>query len=183
MWTAPQSGRPPAVSIEPVMTFEIDVKRVPAVLHNFKAETYQAIFFVHLVSAHGHHVETIGERLNDPELDFLPIEIEDTVKLVRITSIVFVEFADTPPEVQTLYHGCTQRERVQLRLRTGESLSGELVFQAPYERRRVSDILNNRHLRFLILVDEGRTYYIQRDAIDEVDLRDSNVPEATAGAA
>lgn len=162
------------------MGFEINVKRVPAVLHNFKAETLKAIFFVHLVSAHGHHVETIGERLNDPELDFLPIEIDGRVKLVRITSIVFVEFADTPPEVETLYHGSAQRERIRLSLRTGEKLQGELVFQAPYERRRVSDILNNRHLRFLILVDDGATYYIQRDAIDEVDLDEAEMPQAVA---
>ena len=59
---------------------------------------------------------------------------------------------------------------VELELDCGELLSGELIYEAPPGTDRVSDLLNSRAARFLLLVSGQRTLCVRRDAVARIHL-------------
>lgn len=111
--------------------------------------------------------ETVGERLNEPDTQFLPFAAAGRVELVRLAALAFLEHPDELPEIARLRELGAAAEPVEIELMTGETLEGELLAMAPPDRRRLSDLLNQGET-FLPLVSSGRTLYVNRDAMARV---------------
>lgn len=114
-----------------------------------------------------HRDETLGARLNESGDDFLPLETELGVELVRLASVVYFECPPDLPEVAGLRAVGAQDEPVEVELVTGELARGDLLCLAPPNRRRLSDLLNASD-PFLLVVDADRALYVNRDAIARV---------------
>lgn len=125
-----------------------------------------ALFLRELHTATG-EPESVGGRLNDPELRFAPFSVHGTVELIRLDAVACLEYAGVLPEVERLLATGARRETVVVELMTGEVIRGEIVAHAPPERARLSDVLNGSE-RFLPMLSDDRTLYVNRDAIATV---------------
>ncbi len=152
------------------MDLAIQVERVAASIVDCKGRSSDLVFFLHTVSPHLFATETVADRLNDPETSFLPCEVEGRTELVRLSSLSYVEIHGLAPEVERLQEIGAARTRVELELDCGDSLAGELVYEAPSTTDRVSDLLNSRATRFLLLASGDRTLFVRREAVARVHL-------------
>ena len=150
------------------MDYAIQVERVEASIMDRAGRKSAATFFLHTVSPHLFATETVADRLNDPETSFLPCEIGGRTELIRLGGLSYVEIHGLAPEIERLEEIGAARSAVELALGCGETLSGELVYEAPVTTDRVSDLLNSRATRFLLLASKGRTLFVHRDAITRV---------------
>ena len=152
------------------MDLAVQVERVAAAVVDRKGRSSELVFFLHTVSPHLFATETVFERLNDPHSRFLPCEIGGRTELIRLSSLSYVEVHGLAPEVERLDEIGAVRTRVELELDCGDSLAGELVYEAPPTTDRVSDLLNSRATRFLLLICGERTLFVRRDAVARVHL-------------
>lgn len=140
-------------------TTSLTVKLVPTV-----GQPLRATFFLRRSGSH----ETLGDRLNDADTEFLPAEIDGKTEMVRLSWIAYIEIVTAAPEVQHLEELGAQRQKVALRLATGNVLIGEVLTILPPERSRISDLLNVKDWRFLLLDAGDRVCFVHRDAIATV---------------
>ncbi|MCB1007773.1 MAG: hypothetical protein KDB94_02655 [Acidobacteria bacterium] len=142
--------------------YALAVRRRPARLAGFDGDSAQAILFLRSPSARGPRDETVLERLNALDGEFLPCEIDGRVSLVNLSWIAYVEIdaEGDAPELPGI-----RRARAELDLISGECLSGELVYVARPGRARVSDLLNAAGERFLHLAASGVDRFVRREAI------------------
>lgn len=152
------------------MSYAIEVTTAVIRLRTLAAEDLTVTFFVHPVAHADYRPESVGDRLNDPRCRFLPCEIDGESHLVRLESIAYIEMSEPPPEVATSTSVGALQAPVELLLRSGERLTGVLLYQAERGEERVSDMLNRSPDRFLLLLDGSRSYFVQRDAIDRIRL-------------
>jgi hypothetical protein len=123
--------------------------------------------FLHVVGGSG-HPETLGERLNDLSVRFLPCRVDGRVELVRVDGISFVEARAPLPELREIEEVGAVRQQVDVELAGGYHLGGELVYTRPPGSQRVSDLLNSGAERFLLLLDGDQARYLRRDALVRV---------------
>lgn len=152
------------------MDYAIDVKRTPVHLKTLAGEEIDASAFVHPVGHADYRPESVGDRLNDPEAEFLPCEVEGEKYLVRLESLSYVVSAGSVPEIETMDTVGAIHTEVELWLRSGERLRGDLVYEAERGEERVSDMLNRSQSRFLVLTDGDSTYFVLRAGVDRVKL-------------
>lgn len=150
------------------MDYTIQVDRVEASIVDRSGKASAATFFVHTVSPHQFATETVADRLNEPDVGFIPCEVAGRTELVRLNSISYVEIHGPAPEIKRLEEIGAARTAVQVEMDCGESLDGELVYESPPTTDRVSDLLNSRGDRFLLLACQDRTLFVRRDAITRV---------------
>lgn len=151
------------------MSLAIAVDTVRVRLAAMDGGKSEADLYLHTVSPHEFRHETVGDRLNDPDSDFLPFEVEGRVRLIALASLSYVEQLDAPPEIERLNEIGALRQPVGLRLVSGELLRGDLIYEANREQARVSDLLNS-DLRFLLLVGEDRVLFVRRGAIEQAEV-------------
>lgn len=113
--------------------------------------------------------ETLGERLNEEGLQFLPVATGEKFELLRLDYIADVQLDGVDPELEHLEGLGASRSAVTVHLSTGDTLRGDLVYVTPRERPRVSDVLNNREQQFFLLVEPGRSHYVNRKAVVRVE--------------
>ncbi len=152
------------------MSYAIQVERVAASTVDRRGQRREVEIFLHTVSPHHFAAETVADRLNDPETSFLPCEVDGRSELVRLSGLSYVEIPGLAPEIERLEEIGAARTRVELHLDCGEAVAGELVYEAPPAANRVSDLLNMRSPRFLLLSCDDRTLFVHRDAVDRVRL-------------
>lgn len=152
------------------MSYAIDVDQIPIRLHTLRGEDVEAAVFVHPVGHADFRPESVGDRLNDPDTRFLPCYIDGESQLVRLSSISYVEMTAPVPELESLEAVGAVRTSVELWLKSGDRLRGDLLYEAERGEERVSDMLNRGRYRFLILVDGASACFVQSDAIDRVKL-------------
>lgn len=152
------------------MDLTIQVERVAASIVDNEGRASEIVFFLHTVSPHLFATETVADRLNDPATEFLPCEIGGRTELVRLGSISHVEIHGLAPEIERLQEIGAVHNDVELELECGDSLAGELLYEAPPTTDRVSDLLNSRATRFLLLASGNRTLFVRRDGIARVRL-------------
>lgn len=111
--------------------------------------------------------ESLGARLNEEGVRFVPFSCHGAVELVHLAAIACVEHQGELPEIARLVELGARREPVTIELMTGEVLRGDLLAYAPPDRSRLSDLLN-RVDRFFPLVSAGRTVYLHREAVATV---------------
>ncbi len=152
------------------MDLTIQVERVAASIVDRKGRSSEIVLFLHDASPHLFATETIADRLNDPNVGFLPCEAAGRTELIRLSSLSYVEIHGLPPEIERLQEIGAVRKRVELELDNGDSLAGELMYEAPPSTDRVSDLFNSRAPRFLLLTSGERILFVRRDAVARVRL-------------
>jgi hypothetical protein len=121
-------------------------------------------------AVHRHHeTETLGERLNAHGLQFLPVATGEKIELLQVDYIADVQLEGMAPEVERLESIGAARKPVTVHLTTGSALRGELVYMMPKERPRVSDVLNDPSHQFLLVIEPGRSHYVNRKAVVRVE--------------
>jgi hypothetical protein len=150
------------------MDYAIEVTRIPIHLKTLTGEEIHAAAFVHPVGHADYRPESVGDRLNDPEAQFLPCEVDGEKYLVRLESVSYVVTTEVVPEVESMETVGAIHSHVELWLRSGERLQGDLIYEAERGEERVSDMLNRSRSRFLVLIQGDRTYFVLRDAVDRV---------------
>lgn len=150
------------------MDLTIQVERLAATVVDEKGRSSELAFFLHTVSPHLFATETVADRLNDPAVRFLPCETDGRTELIRLSSLSYVEVHGLTPELERLHEIGAVRTEVEVELNCGDSLAGELIYEAPSNTDRVSDLLNSRATRFLLLASGERTLFVRRDAISRV---------------
>jgi hypothetical protein len=122
----------------------------------------EVVLFLHSSSSRGPRPETVLERLNALEGEFLPCELQGSVVLINLLWVAYVEAAAEPLETQD----GEKRIGIGLDLVSGESFQGELVYVPRPGRARVSDLLNSSSERFLkVLLSPSTVRYVRREAI------------------
>jgi hypothetical protein len=137
-----------------------------AVLGN--GDSVECSFYLRLAGARGSGRETLGERLNDPEVRFLPCKIEDRVELLNLNSLSFIRVSGILPEVGRRLELGAVRQRARVTVQSGYLLEGEFLCVLPSERSRLSDLLNQTSDRFLLFLAPAAALYINRDNIVRV---------------
>ena len=96
------------------MDYAIDVTRIPIRLKTLNGEHVDVTVFVHSVGHADYRPESVGDRLNDPDTQFLPCEIDGQSHLVSLSSISYAVMTEPVPEVQSLETvGATQEQVVE----------------------------------------------------------------------
>ncbi len=145
----------------------VAVQRRNARLVSCDGSEEQVELFLHSTSSRGPRPETVLERLNALEGEFLPCEVQGRVVLFNLLWIAYVE---CPSEVRPDLGESEKRLKVEFDLVSGETLHGELPYVARPGRARVSDLLNSTGDRFLRLVTGSMDRYVRREAILRVRL-------------
>ena|SRR5579863_180778 len=121
-------------------------------------------------AVHRHYeMESLGERLNAEGLRFLPVASGEKVELLQLDYIADVQLEGIAPEVERLDDIGAAHKAVTVHLSTGAMLKGDLVYIMPKEKPRVSDVLNSPRHQFLLLVEAGRSHYVNRKAVVRVE--------------
>jgi hypothetical protein len=126
---------------------------------------------VFLGAAHHRHydTETLAERLNADGLEFLPVAAGEKFELLRLDYIADVQIDGVDPEVELLDKMGAARSAVTVHLSSGDTLKGDMVYVMPRERPRVSDVLNCPEQQFFLVVEPGRSHYVNRKAVVRVE--------------
>lgn len=147
------------------MSYALEVSNLPVRLHTADGRVVEAEVFLHAVGGSG-RPETLEDRLNDPDLRFLPCRVAGRVELVHLERVAVVEALAPLPELERLAEIGAVRQSVEVELAGGRALQGELVYSRPPGSQRVSDLLNSGNERFLLLVDgAARALYVRRDEL------------------
>lgn len=147
------------------MAFTIEVNSVPTRLVDVRGESFEGRIFLHTVSDHDYQPETVRDRLNDPNTEFVPVEIDGKVDLVHLANVAYFEVLGDLAEIDELKSVGAKMAAASLLLTTGEELTGTLVYAARPGGGRVLDLLNSRDGRFVVLLDEQRVLFVSRDSI------------------
>lgn len=146
----------------------LKVERVAASVVDRKGRRSELVFFLHTVSPHLFASETLADRLNDAETEYLPCETDGHTELLRLGSLSYAEIQGQAPEIDRLEEIGATHARVELELDCGDTLAGELIYEAPPTAARVLDLFNSRATRFVLLVNGDRTLFVHRDAITRI---------------
>jgi hypothetical protein len=113
------------------------------------------------------HPQTLFERLNENEEEFIPVRSGEDGFLLSKSGVVTVEVADAASEMVGMDQDAGIEVPVRLSLTGGLSLLGRFHIVMPPGRTRVLDYLNAAP-RFLPLLGEGRVTLVQRNYIVSV---------------
>jgi hypothetical protein len=145
--------------------YQVEVVRLPVRVVDFLGDSLQADFFLHRTGEHQPGPETLGERLNRPHTRFLPFEVDGSIELLSLAAVAYVEHAG--PLIETEVHRSLggRQEPVTIRLRSGEILTGDLLYLFTGSGARVLDRINSSSERFLLLISGDLARYVNTDAV------------------
>lgn len=147
----------------------VGVDPLPVVVADGSDRPQQGTIFLRTASQWHTGRETLGERIGDQETQFLPIDRDGEVELVRLGAIDWIGCpADALAELAELEILPSYRQAVQIELESAEILVGELRYEAPEHASRISDLLNDRGRRFLLLTTGDEARYVNRERIRRV---------------
>lgn len=152
------------------MSLEIKVTQVTARVVDIEGREYEAAFFLHSVGLLATREESLGERLNDAEIHFLPCTVDGDTRLVPIRRIAYVELMGPGSDLADRDERGARHTPIEAELVTGEQVKGELIHESPQSQSRLSDALNRPDARFLLVIHDDRTLYLHRDTIAWVKL-------------
>jgi hypothetical protein len=142
--------------------FALAVERSTARLVGFDGSSATATLFLRGSSPRGPRPESVAERLNSLDGEFLPCEVDGEISIVNLAWIAYVE---CPTQEPVPAEPGLRRAPAELDLITGETLAGQLTYVARPGRARVSDLLNSASDRFLLLASPGLERHVRRTAI------------------
>ena len=124
--------------------------------------------FTAAAGPHG-HPQSVLERLNDGDEEFIPVTSGDDRFLLNKSGIMTIDVLDVHKEIELdgLDWDAGREVPVRLSLTGGVSLLGRFHIVMPPERSRVVDFLNSAP-RFVLLRGEERVTLVQRNYIVSV---------------
>jgi hypothetical protein len=146
-------------------SYAVPVMKVAARWVDLAGRAVEVHVFLHAGSEYGLRAETLAARLDHPEARFLPCEIEGQRQLLNLDAVTYLELGGTLPEVEEMRAVGASSCAVELDLASGETLRGELLYEAPAGAHRLSDLLNAPSGGFLLLTGDGLTRFVNRRAI------------------
>lgn len=147
------------------MSLALEVREIHLRIVDMRGEVSSGAIFLHTIGELGVRPEPLVERLNDTAARFVPIRRDGGVELLHLAWVAYVAALGRAPEVAAREAIGAQHASVELELASGEQLTGELVYLRPAGSSRVSDLLNGAGERFLMLVTQEETLFVNRDAI------------------
>lgn len=165
----PGTGSPPATT-EGSEELRIEVGREPVRVVTRGGAKFLAEVFVHRVSDLHPGAETLLDRLNHPQERFLPCRVAGREELLHLPQIAMIEQDGEAPELQALEELDALHVNAEVELVTGQILRGELVYLAPSQRSRISDLLNHPTDAFVLMTTGEMCRYVHRGAIVRVRL-------------
>ena len=147
------------------MSYALAMQDEPIRIVGTDGRVAEASLFLHAVADRSTRPETIGARLNDGAVAFLPVRREERVELVHLAWVAYVAVAGRPRDVAAREEVGARRAAVELDRVGGETLRGELLYELPAGNARVSDLLNSPGERFLLLLAGSETLFVNRAAI------------------
>jgi hypothetical protein len=145
--------------------FRLGVAGIAAEAILWNGEAITTSFYLRLASAQGADRETLGERLNDPETQFLPCKIGERVELLNLDWLSFLRVEGVLPEVGRREELGAVRQPARVTVQSGYVLDGEFLYCLPAARSRLSDFLNLAGERFVLFLAPAAVFYINRKAI------------------
>lgn len=158
--------------MEPSAWYVLESHPAPATLLDAAGRSRSGVFFLRSGGAPA-RVESLVDLLNDGERRFLPFESDEGIELLAVDSLVYVEFELPEQQARELDEVGAIRTPIEIEVAGGRRLTGALVHEAPPSARRVSDLLNYLHDRFLTLLDGDRAWAVRREAILRAFPRDA----------
>jgi len=149
------------------MSYAIEVRKVAARIQGVRGEDFSAELFLHAARPHDPGVETIGDRLNNPDEQFLPCKTDSGVCLIRLEAIAYLAPLEGDSELTRARDAGAVEIEVEMDVATGDRLSGKLLCQLG-EGHRLSDFLNTDQSRFLMFVDDSRLLFVSKRMIDRI---------------
>ena len=113
------------------------------------------------------HPESVADRLNAREEEFLPLACGEDRFLLNKSGIIAVEIPDALDGVDRIDTAGVREIPVRFTLAGGTSLLGKLCVSMPPERSRVLDFLNAAP-RFIPLLSNGQVTLVHRNYIVSV---------------
>jgi hypothetical protein len=147
------------------MSLAVEVRDVPLRIVAFDGRAVAGSLFLHLVGERGRRPERLADRLNDPEVRFVPVRLEGRVELLNLAWVAYVAAPGRLPEIADREAVGCRSAHVELELAGGAELAGDLLYELPAGHARVSDLLNSPGERFLLLVTPDETLFVHRAAI------------------
>jgi hypothetical protein len=155
------------------MASDVEKLRVPVRLCLAGSAPVSGNLFVTSCAESREGPESVLDRLND-RVRVLPFErAGDKGMLMVVRSQVnwVLAVPEVPPRlVQPPHFLPTREEHVLVRMHGGSVFEGELAFEMPHERNRVSDFLNAADDFFPLRTPQG-TVLVRKDAVLDVELR------------
>lgn len=150
------------------MSFGIESDLAPVRIVLLGGTELTGSLFVRRSASRHRREETLGDRLKESGVDFVPLEVGDgRVEMLNVDGVAYLEHPGDLPEVAEMRELEVPAPRVRVVLHSGEALGGELFAFGPPDRDRLSDVLN-RSGRFLLLADGERSLYVNRRAVSLV---------------
>lgn len=150
------------------MSFALEVHPVPVRLTDFTGRQLAAEIFLRAVGEHRPGPERLLDRLNDPAAEFMAATVAGRIELFQLAWLACVEVEGRAPELGEEELPGAIAHRVELELAGGKTLEGDLLYARPAGQSRVSDFLNASPDRFFAMVEEDRTWYLNRRAVIRV---------------
>ena len=147
------------------MSYALAMQDEPIRIVGTDGRVAEASLFLHAVADVSSRPETIGARLNDRAVAFLPVRRDGRVELVHLAWVAYVAVAGRPLDVAAREEVGARRAEVALDLVGGATWRGELLYELPAGNARVSDLLNSPGERFLLLIAGTETLFVNRAAI------------------
>ncbi len=149
------------------MSYAIEVRKAPVRIQGIRGDDFDAEVFLHAARPHDPGVETISDRLNSVEEHFLPFGTDLGIQLIRLEAIAYLECVEPGPELKRMEEVGAARIRVELDLATGDHLMGDLLCELAVGHR-LSDYLNTDDRRFLLMHQDSRVLFVNKNVIDRV---------------
>jgi len=147
----------------PELRIEVEPASVRVVTRG--ALKFLAEVFLHRASDLHPGAETLLDRLNHPSERFLPCRVGGREELIHLAHVAMIELEGEAPEIARLNELNARHVPVELDLVTGQTLRGEVVYLAPSQRSRVSDLLNHPTDKFLLMTTGEISRYVHRDSV------------------
>lgn len=147
------------------MSLALETREAPVRIVELDGRQTEGALFLHTLGDQESRLETISRRLNDVEATFLPVRVNGGIDLVHLAWVAYVAADGRSGDVGRLEEVGARRAPVTLELAHGETVTGELLYAAPADQSRVSDLLNSGGERFLLLLAPDSTLYVHRAAI------------------
>ena len=163
-----RSGREDVPSPGPAESYKLGVAGVAAEIILWNGDPVAASFYLRLASVSGSERETLGKRLNEAGVRFIPCKVGDHVELLNLDWVSYIRVAGTPPEILQRERLGATRNRAKVLMQSGYQLEGQFLDVMPSARARLSDLLNITADRFLLLVAPAAVLYINRQSIVRV---------------
>jgi hypothetical protein len=144
--------------------FKVGTSGISVQITQRNSKTFLASFYLRILP-NDNGRETLGDRLNDPAVNFLPCKIDERTELLNLSMLSHIRTFGELPEVEMKEQLGAIRQPARVTMDSGYTFCGDFIYIQPSARARLSDLLNFSTERFLLFQTPSASLYLYRDAI------------------